>query len=224
MPKQVISNLSKGELGPELYGRIDTPQYQAGVRRARNFIIQKYGGMAFRPGFRFVGEADDVETPNRYVPFQNSIEYAYVLAMMGVSFRPLALGGMMLEEDDPASPLGLEILSISSAAQAVLEVSFHACSVGDRFYLDGISGMTELNGRFGTVLAIVDASHLRTDIDTRGLTAFTSSTGIDRSGAPPPPAPAPPAPPPPPAPSPPPPIGSGGGSGGGIGGYVGETP
>jgi hypothetical protein len=203
MPKQIITNLSKGELGPELYGRIDTPQYSAGAKRARNFIVQRYGGLAFRPGFRFVADADDVETPIRYFPFENSLDYAYVLAATEGSFRPLALGGSILEDN-------LRILSITQESQAILEVAYHAMAVGDRFFLDGIEGMAELNGRFGVIVAIVDASHVRTDIDTSAFEPFTSSDGTSRSGAPAPPPPAP-TPPPPAPPSPPPPVVGGGG-------------
>lgn len=210
--RQTITNLSKGEVAPELYGRIDTPQYTAGARRVRNFIVQRYGGLAFRPGFRFVAEADDVETPIRYVPFENSLDYAYVLALTETAFRPMALGGTVLEDN-------LEILSVTKELRAVIEVSYHAWTAGDRIFLDGITGMTELNLRFATVVTVMDANHVRIDVDTRGFPDFIDSDGTNRSGAPPSPPPPPPPPPPAPAPSDPPATGSGGGSGGRFGEY-----
>lgn len=212
MTRQVITNLSKGEIGPELYGRIDVPQYAAGAKRAINFIAQRYGGMAFRPGFRFVAAADDIETWVRYVPFENSLETAYVLAFDQLGFRPLALGGMVKEENQ-------KILSVTKEEQAALNIDFHDVEVGDRIFLDGITGMTELNARFATVIEVIDADNVRIDINTIDYGTFTGSDGTQRV-APPTPPPAPPSPPPaPPAPPDPPDTGGGGGSGGDLGGY-----
>jgi hypothetical protein len=203
--RQVLTNFSKGELGPRLHGRIDTPQYQAGVKLASNFIIQREGGLAFRPGFRFVGEAEDVETQITYIPFQFDIEQSYVLALWQASMRVLALGGLVLEDDD------LEIQSVTLGATTTFELPFHEYAVGDRIYVTGVTGTTELNGQFGTVTAVPDADHVTVDIDSTGYSAFVSSTGITRVGAPPAPPPPPPPPPPaPPAPTPPPTSDGGG--------------
>ena len=214
MTRQIISNLSKGEIGPELYGRIDTPQYAAGAKRVSNFIVQRYGGLSFRPGFRFVGEADDVETPIRYVPFDYALGYSYVLPLAEMSFRPLTAGGFILEEN-------LQIISITQEYQALVEIHYHSYAIGKRIFFNGVTGMTEINGQFGTVVAVPDIHHVRVDIDTTAYSPFTASDGTDRVGAPPSPPPPPPPPPPAPAPPDPPATGGGGGSGGGLGGYGG---
>lgn len=207
MTRQVLTNFSKGELGPELYGRIDTPQYRAAAKRISNFIIQKYGGLAFRPGTRYVGPADGtVEEAQRYVPFEFGLEQSYVLPLWGSSMRALALGGMVLEEDD------LEIQSVATGATTTLEIPYHQYAIGDRIYLDGNSGMTQLNGRFADVTAVPDGNHVTININSTGFDALTASTGITRVAPPPPPPPAPPPPPPPPAPEPPPYVGGGGGT------------
>ena len=208
--KEVYTNFTKGELGPELQGRIDTPQYKAGAKKITNFIIQKYGGLSFRPGFRFVAEADDVGTPMKYISFDFGLDQSYVLAAQDLAFRPLALGGAVLEEN-------LEILAVSIAEHAVLTVSYHAYEVGDRIYING-SNPAELNGRFGHVLEVIDENNIRTDIDTRDLDTFVSSDGTDRTIPPTPPPPPPPPPPSPPSPPAPPDVGGGGGGGGGWGG------
>lgn len=210
MTKQVLTNFSKGELGPELYGRIDTPQYSAGVKLARNFIVQKYGGLAFRPGFIFVAEADDADTEMRYFSFDYGIEYPYVLAFQNQAFRPLTLGGAVLEPT-------MKIAAVTRAAQAVITIGYHELEVGDRFFIDGVTGMTELNGQFGTVLEVLDIHRVRVDIDTSGYAPFSASNGTTRTAPPPSPPAPPPAPPAPPAPAPAPPVGGGGGSGGGWG-------
>jgi hypothetical protein len=209
--RQLLTNFTKGELGPELYGRIDSPHYQAGAKRVRNFIIEKFGGLSFRPGFRFVAEADDVDTPLRYLPFQYNIEQAYVIVLGEANMRLLALGGIVLEDN-------LEIDALTLAADGKLTVPYHDYSVGDLVYLSGITGTTQLNGRFTRVASVIDADEFTVEISTLGMTTFVSSDGITRSGAP-TPTPTPPAPTP--VPPPPDPPTTGGGSGGGFGEYYG---
>ena len=93
-------NFSKGELADDLLGRFDVDAYQAGLKRARNVIIMKYGGITKRPGTRLVAEVHDASAPVRLVPFQFSIDQAYVLEMGQYYMRPAALGGIVLDGDD----------------------------------------------------------------------------------------------------------------------------
>lgn len=198
MPRYTITNFSRGEFGPQLYGRVDVPQYNAGAKEITNFIIQRYGGVGFRPGFRFVGEVDDKTKKYRYIPFQFSIDQAYVMVLGDAQLRLLASGGIVTETD-------LKVQGATKAAQCVLQIAFHDMVIGDRIYLDGITGMIELNGRFAKVVGVPDASHVTIDVNSTGFTTYTGSTGIIRSGAPTPP-PTPPAPPPAPPAAPPPPT------------------
>ena len=201
--KVAQSNFSKGEIAPELYGRVDTGQYSAGLKVARNFIVQKYGGVTFRPGTRVVGKWDDPTQPVRFFPFQFSIDQAYVLAMGQGFMRPVANGGFVVEQDT-------QIVSITRGATTTLGILFHGYAVGDRIYISGILGTTELNGQIGTVLSVPDANNVVVDIDSTSYGAFVSSTGATNGGPP----PAPPTPPTvPPVVTPPsdPDVGGGGG-------------
>lgn len=220
MPTLPITNFSKGELAPELQARIDTSQYQAGAKRMRNFIIQKYGGASFRPGFRYVGECDTIDSTPRYIPFQFNIEQAYVMVLDEQFMRLIALGGMVVEPVDDAHPSDdMLITAITKAVQGQVTAAYHAYEVGDVVYFKGITGMTELNGRQAKVVEVVDANNFKIDIDTRLFGAFVSSTGVARSGAP-TPTPTPTPPPVPPNPPAPPSTGGGGGSGFDLGGRV----
>lgn len=204
MPRALLPNFSKGEISPELYGRIDTAQYGTGLKTARNWIVQKYGGVTFRPGTRLVGKWDDPDNPVWFFPFQFSIDQSYVMAFGQGFMRPLALGGFVVEQDT-------KIIGATNANPAVLHVPFHGYAVGDRLYLSGITGMPELNGRFVEVLSVPDADHISIDVDSSGFDAFLASTGTLNTGPP----PAPPAPPvvPPVVPAPDiPEVGGGGGA------------
>lgn len=208
MPTTPILNFSKGELGPQLYGRIDASQYAAAGKRMRNVIAQRYGGAAARPGFRLIGKLDDQDQPVKLVPFQFSIDQAYVIGMQQAKARLLAFGGFVLEQNT-------KITAISQASAAVVIAPFHGLAVGDRVFFSGITGMVEVNGRQGTVQSVSGTDGFTVDIDTRSFGAFTGSDGT--SNVAPPPAPTPtPSPAPTPTPTPPPETGGGGGSGGDI--------
>lgn len=202
-----ITNFSRGEFGPQLYGRVDIPQYTAGAKQLKNFIVQRYGGARFREGFRFVAPImePDLSKAVKLVPFQYSIDQAYVHVMRDNRMNVAARGGMVLEEN-------LKIESKTNGATTLLNVKFHGFAVGDWVYLDGNTGPAGLNGRFAKVTQVVDQHNIRVDIDSTGFSALSASTGVSRSGVP---AAPPPPEPPPPAPLPPPPLpdtGSGGGT------------
>jgi hypothetical protein len=59
-----------GELAPSLAARADQAKYLTGLRTCRNFIVQRHGGAANRPGTRFIFETRDSSTSTfllRYV-------------------------------------------------------------------------------------------------------------------------------------------------------------
>lgn len=204
MPRVALPNFSKGEIGPELYGRMDTGQYSAGLKLARNWIVEKYGGISFRPGTRIVGKWDDPSQPLRLLPFQFSIDQAYLLAMGQGIMRPIANGGFVIEQNT-------KITAITLGTTTALTVPFHGYSVGDRVFLNGIAGTIELNGRFAEVLTVPDADTITINIDSTGMTPFVSSDGTLNSAPPPPPPPPPTVPPVTPTPTSP-EVGGGGGS------------
>ena len=210
-------NFSKGELAEDLISRVDVAAYATGLRRARNVMILKYGGVTKRPGTRLVAEVFDDSAPVRLMPFQFSLTQTYALEMGQGYMRAAALGGMVLEEK-------LTIVSITLGAATTIQAAYHEYGVGDQVYFQGIEGTTELNGMIGRVTAVGDSAHFTVDIDSTGFTAFSADTGgITRVAAPPPPPPPPPVPPPPPPP-PPPDTGGGGYGGGGGGCVVDDTP
>ncbi len=212
--KFALLNFSKGAISPEMESRFDLSIYSAGLRKAENVVIRRAGGVEKRMGTRFVAECLS-STAARLIPFQFSDSQAYALEHGQAYMRPLALGGAVLEEDT-AGDGGLEVVSITNEAQAIVEALYHDYSVGDQVWFDAITGMTEINGRFLTVTEIIDPDHFRVDFDSSSAGVFTGSGGgITRAGPPPAPPPPPPVPPPIDPPTPP---GTGSGGGGGYGG------
>lgn len=173
MAQRVASvNFSKGEIAEELVARIDVASYQSAVRTARNVIVRKYGGLAKRPGTRFVAEVFDSAHPVRLLPFQYSIQQAFVLEMGHSYMRVAAVGGMVVGDDQA-------ITGITQEAQAVVTSTAHGNIVGDSVYFSGVQGMTQINGRIANVVAVADANHFRVDVDTTGFSAFVGEDTPD---------------------------------------------
>lgn len=210
-----LFNFSKGELAPELLGRVDIQPYSAGVKRARNVIVRKYGGLTMRPGFQFVAPFYDESEDGRLIPFQfdeGKSGQNYALEMGQGYMRPAAGGGMVVEEL-------LTVQGITNANPAVVHIDFHDYDVGDDWAVSGVLGMVEINDQIWRITGIVDANHFEIEADSTGWGVFAGdSAGGTTRVAPPAPPPAPPVVPPVVEPDPPPDVVGGGGGGDGGGG------
>lgn len=188
-----LYNFSKGELAPELWGRTDIAPYSAGVRRARNVLILKYGGLTFRPGFEFVSPWYDETQDGRLFPFQfdeGKSGQNYALEMGQGYMRPAAGGGMVVEE----------ILAVQGATNTNpvrVTIPYHGYAVGDDWAVSGVLGMAEINDQVWRIVAVPDANTFDIAADGRAWGVFTGDTpgGATRSAPPVPPAPPPTVPP-----------------------------
>jgi hypothetical protein len=198
-PRVPQVNFSKGEIGPQLYGRFDVDTWGSALKQARNVIILKYGGLTKRPGHRLVAEVLDPSAPVRIIPFEFSDEQTYALELGQGYMAPIALGGRVLDTE-------LAITDITSADNAKITAALHAYTVGKWVFLQGIAGNmgARLNGRFWKVTGVEDANNFTINASTTGLLFTSAVGGITRVAPPPPPPPPPVVTPPPPAPDPPP--------------------
>lgn len=92
-----MSNLAQrsftaGEVAPSLYGRVDAAAYQDGLRQCRNFIVQKHGGVANRPGTGFIKSVKNPANPGRLIPFIRDADTAYMLEFGDKYFRVVQNG------------------------------------------------------------------------------------------------------------------------------------
>jgi len=193
------TNFSRGEIAPHLYGRFDVEAWSSGVRKARNVMVLKYGGLTKRPGTQLVSEVLDKSGGNRLLPFQFSLTQTYALEMGQGYMAPIANGGRILETE-------LLISAVSLSEQAEITATLHGYAVGDEVYLTGIAGDLGalLNGRTWTVQTVVSANAFTVNANTLGLSVFAGAEGGVTRTAPVDPAPVPPVVPPiVPAPTPP---------------------
>lgn len=81
MPKAspALSAFNAGEWSPLLDGRQDLSKYAIALRRMRNFYPKVQGPAVRRPGTRFVAAVKDSGKAVRLLPFEFSVEQAYVI-------------------------------------------------------------------------------------------------------------------------------------------------
>lgn len=148
MPVRVAQyGFSGGEWAPSLMGRTDIDKYALSLRKAKNVLIAKYGGVLNRAGTEFIGEVKDSADTTRLLPFQFNTAQAYVLEFGDEVMRPIKDDGQILEA-------AKNIVDVSTAAQGVIEVTGHGFSNGDHVYFDdAVGGVSILHER---VLVVSD--------------------------------------------------------------------
>ncbi|WP_235522977.1 hypothetical protein [Novosphingobium sp. Leaf2] len=161
------------------------------MRKARNVMVLKYGGLTKRPGTHLVGEVFDTLGDNRLVPFQFSLTQTYAIEMGQAYMAPMTEGGRIVEDE-------LAITGITNAPNAAITAAYHAYVAENRVFLNGINGALgeQLNGRIAKVVQVIDDNTFSINIDTSAMPAFTGATGgITRTVTPDPPPPPPVVPP-----------------------------
>jgi hypothetical protein len=109
--RNIQFSFAGGELSPSLYGRVDLEKYAAGARTLTNMIVHAHGGASNRPGTEYIGPIKSAEGTVILVPFQFSVEQAYVLEFGGGYMRVFKDGGQVVYPDgyaDAGEPVEIE--------------------------------------------------------------------------------------------------------------------
>jgi len=102
MPLFVIQpSFAAGELAPAMWARVDLAKYAVGARTMRNFFVHAHGGASNRPGTEYIASAKYNDKKCRLVPFQFSIEQAYVLEFGHQYIRFYMNGGQIMLNGSP---------------------------------------------------------------------------------------------------------------------------
>ncbi len=93
----MIRSFAGGELTPALAARADLAKYQVGLRRCRNFIVQRHGGVANRPGTRFIGQCATDDSDVILVRYVSEIVNESVLIEFGEEYMRFWFQGAAVE-------------------------------------------------------------------------------------------------------------------------------
>lgn len=138
MVKLVQPSFASGEIAPRLYGRVDISKYSIALRTAKNAIVYPSGGIANRPGTKFVGPAKAHSTNVRLIPFEASSSDTYALEFSNLAMRPIRNGGHVLETAKTIS-------GATAANPVVITANSHGYENGDEVRITEVVGMTQLN-------------------------------------------------------------------------------
>ena len=144
MATTIQPSFAKGEIGPSLYGRVDTAAYQVALRTAINTVVHSHGGVSNRAGLRFLCPVKDHSNMPVLLPFNFKATDTYVLEFGNLYMR-------VVREDAQVLEATKTITAATQANPVVVSITAHGYSNGDHVFVSGVGGMTELNGRWFVV-------------------------------------------------------------------------
>lgn len=103
--KTIQHSMNAGEWSPRLEGRSDLAKYQNALLTCENFIALKYGGASRRPGSRYVALVKDSADSTCLIPFQFSVDQAYVIEAGDLYFRFYTNSARL--ENPPGTPVAV---------------------------------------------------------------------------------------------------------------------
>lgn len=86
-----------GVIAPSVQGRVDLELYENSLAKAINFIVQRTGGIANRPGLEFVGQVINGDLKYRLIAFSFNTEQNYVLELGELTMRVIKDGAYVLD-------------------------------------------------------------------------------------------------------------------------------
>jgi hypothetical protein len=168
----IVTNFKSGELSPRLEGRIDLTKYNEAAQTISNMLVYPSGGATRRPGTYFAGRSKDGGKV-KLVNFEFSDEQAYILEFGANYIRFFKDGGILTETTT-------SITAITQASPAVVTAAGHGFSNGDRVFISGVAGMSQLNNLEFTVANQTTDTFELTGIDSSGYSAYTSGGAVGR--------------------------------------------
>ncbi len=168
--KTFFRSFAGGEITPEMFGRIDLPKFQTGLRGSLNFETLPHGPAARRPGYQFVAETRDSSKVSRLIPFVYNAEQAMMLEFGDFTVRFHNADGTLLETAKTVD-------DVTNANPGVFTVTGHGWSDGDWVFLTTMTDMETLSNRFFIVDNVTTNTFTLTDlfgvvIDTSALDVY----------------------------------------------------
>ena len=168
MVDTIQPSFAKGELGGELHGRVDTAAYQVGITEGTNMQIHTQGGASNRPGLKFICPCKDHTNRPVLVEFEFKATDTYIIEMGNLYARFVRNDTQVLEATKT-------ITAATAANPVVVTAGTHGYSNGDHVFIEGVVGMTELNGRFFQVANKTATTFELTDVYDGGASNIDGS-------------------------------------------------
>lgn len=79
-------SFTAGEISPALYGRTDIAKYDSGAAKLSNFLVLRYGGVANRPGTKYISKTANNKKAV-LIPFRYSTEQNFIIEITAGKIR-----------------------------------------------------------------------------------------------------------------------------------------
>lgn len=171
----LLATFSRGELTPKLHARADIQDYAQSLAHCRNFTVMRHGGIRRRPGFIWINNARDSSEAARVFNFEFSEEQAYALVFNDGYIRFYTLGGEVRQAAQ-------SITAITKANPGVVTYSgADTYANGDKVFISGVIGMTEVNNReFEVANVNVGANTFElSGVNTTSYTTYSSAGTVE---------------------------------------------
>jgi len=160
----IQTNFTAGEFSPRMAGRVDIAKYGNSLQTMLNAFPVPHGPAVRRGGTEYINKTKDLTKYVRLIPFEFSIEQAYILEFGHNYIRYYK---------DHARIETAGITAITQANPASVTDTAHGLVTGDTVTIEEVVGMTTLNGQNVTV-TVVDANTYTIGVDTTLYPAYVS--------------------------------------------------
>lgn len=170
-----LPDFSGGEIAPKYYGRHDLQIFYKGLRRARNFITESAGGAFYRNGFYFASKTRD-NLPAWLAEFRFTDTSSFTLEFTTNAIR-------FYRNDGQVRFTAQAITGITQANPAVVTYSgADTFSNGDRVWISGVVGMTQVNNLEFTVANVNTGANTfeLSGINSTAYTAYASGGTVEK--------------------------------------------
>lgn len=165
----VQASFNAGEWAPNLNARVDLQKYKSGAALLENFFVDYRGGASSRPGTKYVIQARDSVHQVRIIKFQAAFNNGYILEFGAGYIR-------FIFEGAPVVQTPLNISAATKSNPATITVAGHSYIPGDWIFVTGVGGMTQLNGRYFRISAIVGNVLSLADLNGVAINSTSYST------------------------------------------------
>lgn len=138
-------SLAGGELSPEMYGRIDLPRHNIGLKQCYNTLVTPQGALENRAGSRFITTTNDNQ-PAWLHPFVRADGQGFLVEFGDSYIRVLSGGNLIFAEPDPGDTFTVTDVDIWTPADGstITPVVFttsapHGFNVGDAIRFQGFT-------------------------------------------------------------------------------------
>lgn len=150
MALTIQPSFAKGELSPELHGRVDVTAYGIGLAKARNTIVHTYGGISKRPGLRFMAPVADHTYAPRLIPFSFKTTDQYILEFGDRYMR-------VIRNDAHVTENFKTVTLVETGNNTRLTVNAHGYQEGDEVYITS-STVPQINARRFKVRSVASST------------------------------------------------------------------